>query len=738
MLNSNIILLLFVSLFFSFSQSACPQLEGIATKWPKTLPINQTEDCLILWDGLEHFEKKIRDRLTKREKVFVRFRVPVDGNNVMTIIWVSESHQPMLHYPHNFETLSLATMNIITESLVEKNIVWKCPTHCITCGLGKQQLETVLRNITESLDVHWKYLCIHADYGMSHILDDYPKHWSIDMFNTYNFALPDMLYYWYFLKMLFITQRPPLGFASNKEDFPNYYCYNNKNECVIKELHIHYWVVVYLAFILWLYCPLMVYYLPSSKPSNTVVPSKDMFPSYKSPIHFTRCFQYMLCYYSSKNQDSCVGWKIRLRRLLFLLFLAVFSFRLLLLSEYCIISWIAFVSFVIAAVVPTHMSVYVEPDIPKSFPLFSSTPYPNGVVKLNEAKNNKVEYQLLAYNMKERIFIALDKQFWIYLFRNSFKQFHNAYKGYTSQSVVGILFCFMKLFVLFLAGIALLLLSVSITVLYFIIPMPYFFKELCYAIFRGETKYAQASPLKMVAGIAHGIVILCLLVYVATSLFVACYLITDISMYTYMGSSLTPTMALEYVALLGSCGTTIYSLVKSLHENYDAILDNIVNILTDEKTFEALKQKLEQKQNMKLLLVKDETYGVYVRKVGETLPYERILSDDSFTSYVSKDLYFAVVEHQLPIRRQVFFIFLKTLLTITYVLLAMMVKNVYHLENKVTDIFALASEIAIYFLPAFLQSLAYSNTFGRKSDIIQKKETLESMIEYISIMAKKA
>ena len=47
-------------------------------------------------------------------------------------------------------------------------------------------------------------------------------------------------------------------------------------------------------------------------------------------------------------------------------------------------------------------------------------------------------------------------------------------------------------------------------------------------------------------------------------------------------------MTFQYFVLIGSIVTAIYALVRDLHEWYDRILEEIINILKEKKTFEKL------------------------------------------------------------------------------------------------------------------------------------------------------
>ena len=284
--------------------------------------------CDFIWtDGAwEHLKDKLLDRMTHRQKVFVRFMVPVLGFNnpyllmsnysgYLMWVWVLDTHEYMLYYPHNFIVISAKTMGIITQdwaidyrdSLVSlksfgldpeefdtENVVGYCDPECIkankSCGIGKYELEKFLLDVTAGKDeFKWNWLCLQAPYDVQ------------DIVSVPNFAFPDLLYYWRFLKMFF-TRRPitRLGTMHSKTDFPHYYCYNTKDRCELKELLSHFWVIPTIGFLLW-YSPLLLYYFPSSAPKKRKQVPKDMFPSYKTPIYFGRCLKSMLCFYEQTS-----------------------------------------------------------------------------------------------------------------------------------------------------------------------------------------------------------------------------------------------------------------------------------------------------------------------------------------------------------------------------------------------------------------------------------------------------
>ena len=90
---------------------------------------------------------------------------------------------------------------------------------------------------------------------------------------------------------------------------------------------MNYYVVVIIASFMWLYSPLLVYYLPSSEPTAVNYPpdlnSRDFIPTYTSPVYFGNLLRCVLCFYVEKNKDA----KSRVRRLIFIFCSFGVSFR---------------------------------------------------------------------------------------------------------------------------------------------------------------------------------------------------------------------------------------------------------------------------------------------------------------------------------------------------------------------------------------------------------------------------
>ena len=96
-------------------------------------------------------------------------------------------------------------------------------------------------------------------------------------------------------------------------------------------------------------------------------------------------------------------------------------------------------------------------------------------------------------------------------------------------------------------------------------------------IVKSETAQHQMNVKGLSILCAHLFNCYCHLTLVVT--FIWCYAVSEFTMFTFIGGVLTASMAFQYFVLIGSIVTAIYALVRDLHEWYDRILEEIINIL---------------------------------------------------------------------------------------------------------------------------------------------------------------
>ena len=651
----------------------------------------------------------------------------------------------MLYLPHNFIKISFRTLGIITydwaidyhnkspvslegfglnsKHFDSDNIAGYCDSNCVTvnksCGIGKYELEEFLQNVTgRKEEFKWTWLCLQTHYNVKDIL------------SVPQFAIPDLLYYSRFL-WVFLTTRPWFGFMKSKADLPNYYCYNKEDRCEVRSLVSHYWVVVAIGFILWVYCPLLVHYLPSSSPRKLKKVPTYMFPSYKYPIFFGRYVEWLLCFYTED-----LFW-IRVRRFIFLVVMAVTSLRLFY-PPYCFYSWLLLLLAVVASLIPSSLSDHVRAELPSRF--FGW----NLPEELMRVKTDLPVYQGLGHVMLERLYLSVDQRFWAFVIEKSFQSFNEMrlQRGRRMCTV------FMLGFFTFPLGCLLFVIAFVWNLLVYFNPFFYFCQAHYCAVWVGMTQYIdsvraceQSSGLgkfvRVVGSCCHALVMFGLLTYTIIVIFIWCYLVSEVTMFTFIGGVVTVSMGFHYFLLFGAFVTAVYTLVSHLHEEYDCILTETINLLKEKDTFAKIKRKVFSKSDHKVILelekkLNDELkFKVVVKKNGESLPYRQLLFHDGITSYINKDMYDSVVERVRPLRRQVFFVVVKILVIVFYCSTAVWVKNVYHMEEKVGTIFSLVKSVAVSFLPSALQFISYRSRFGIKTDVVLRHGVYESLVEYL-------
>ena len=701
--------------------------------------------CPAVWNW-DHMREKVQFMLKDEEVKFIRFRAPVrDYSNprlgleqwsgILTWIWAPDKFDYLFFYPQNFQTLSLGTTDIIVSNMEDRDIRIDC-SHCAddtSCGVGYFELRGLVRNVSDQLGEEWGYLCVEADGGVMDIVSDYPLEQDLRMLNTRNFALPDILYQARFIK-LFYTRCSFLDYEC--EEVPNYYCYDLNGNCSVKEILSHYNVIMYLSLLFWLFSPVLVFYLPSSERTYSLKHVSDMFPTYKSPVYFGRCIQDILCYHISAS-DCRSKYLVRIRRFFALLMLATLSFRFLLLSTYQSFSWTLFILFVTSALLPHYISVYIDPQVPQCFPLFNA-PYPAGVIKWHGSRVNSIEYQKLAYVMLERIYMSTDSKFWVYLVENSF--WHLSLFYHQPSTFLPVWVC--KVLLGALAGLVTFFTSVGIVLVYFVVPMPFFGKELFRAINSGVYKHCSTIWNSKMLGKAmkvfvillsffHAAILCTLLLYFFLTLFSASFLLTEVTIFTYMGASIAADKVLHYFILIVAVGTAVYTMIHAIHKLYSSILKDVIFLLESDAEFIYIRSKLVKRPNLTLTLEKNNSEGVYLKGIAPSQFREQLYLKEEFVSYMNSNMYFSIVECLQPVRRQLLLLFIKLGLMVFFVILSMYVKNVYQNESKVSDIFSMAGNMAVYFIPTVLQFLSSQSQFGRKMDAQQKVDIATKIVDYI-------
>ena len=257
-----------------------------------------------------------------------------------------------------------------------------------------------------------------------------------------------------------------------------------------------------IGLLLWLYCPLLIHYFPSSTPKKSKGVPKDMFPSYKTPIYFGRCLKQILCFYTQKGMPSA-QYLVRLRRLLFLILLVVTSLRLLIQPPYYKYSLPLLVCAVMAALVPIYLSEYITAELPTRFLFWDLPP---GLVRAN---SNLVEYQQLAHVMQERMYLTVDVNFWKFIVGSSFR-YCCLLHLWSPRNTCGFLFVVVVLRPMALLFSSLVfVIAFLLNLLFYFIPLPYFYFALLRAVCVGECVSVCVCVCVCVCARAHACVCVC-------------------------------------------------------------------------------------------------------------------------------------------------------------------------------------------------------------------------------------
>jgi len=690
----------------------------IARMRPQTRPFR----CTFQWTNRDKLKKKVQKHLKERFKVLLYFRTHMKGYNNhelnylkytgwITWVWVLKDYKYLLNYPHNFYALSLATTDIVIE---EFEIEGKCDKKCSkkigykSCGLGRKDLVLFLQEIVTANDssYEWEKVCLHANIGTSHLITPY----------SYTF-LPDLLYYGYFIHALYFYDLT--GFSKTKY-FPNYYCYRyNDLDCESTPIWHRYNIILTFAIILWMYCPLLIYYFPSSNGGQKF--DKDFYTSHATPCHFMKVIRTVLCYYPSLD----VAIARRLRRLFLVLLLVPPTVRVLSLPLNC---WIAFGVLCICLLLPSYLSCWIRPEHPienfQPIPFLVKWPYPREMIQPIKG----IEYQLLGNIMEERILLLTDIRFWCFIYEHSC----GLIKGPQHCPMLIQWACYP--FVVALKVIAFAMLTV-VSIFYFFVPWLYFCKEMLYAVIRGEKSFYDENRniFSLFMASFHGVALLLLFVLSMLCAFVYCFFIAEVTVYTLIGCVLTPDKAYKYMVLVGAFVGAIYLMVTQLQNNYSDILDEIIGSFNDKSRLKLLQKDLQNANNVSLNRedsVDSIEYSISITRNTNPLAPLELLSFDGIKTKVSKKLFHFTVEQCLPLRKKVFPIVVRMVIMLFYIIVVMQAKNVYHLEKNVGGIFGLAEAMAISFVPAVMTYLGTKNRFGKKQNVLLKDSIHKAIVDY--------
>ena len=417
--------------------------------------------------------------------------------------------------------------------------------------------------------------------------------------------------------------------------------------------------------------------------------------------------------------------------------IAVTSFRFLKHYPY---SWPLIVCAFIAALVPNYISHYITAELPSKFMFWS---LPEGLMRKNEHLS---EYQQLAFVMQERLYLFVNWDFWCFVYEKTIDEVSFVIHWCDRISCGLALVSVILKFLILLGGSVVYVIAFVCNSLYFIIPLFYFCKALLKSIFIGEQFYVQSqrsssliwSLVCRAIASCHAVLLAGLLLFTTLVVFSWCFALSEFTMFTFIGGVITPTMAYRYFVLVGAIVLGIYGLVSDLHDGYNRILSETINILKEKGTFTKLSRDVETTSNKKIILVlrkepaNESEYSIVVNKQGQPAPLRQILVHDAITTFVSNHLFSFIVKMCRPLGRQVLFLIVKTIAILFYSMVALWVKNVYHMEEKVSHIFQLIASVALYNIPNVMQFVSYKSNFGKTTDGVLRQQIYDSLVVYFS------
>ena len=156
-----------------------------------------------------------------------------------------------------------------------------------------------------------------------------------------------------------------------------------------------------------------------------------------------------------------------------------------------------------------------------------------------------------------------------------------------------------------------------------------------------------------------------------------CFLLTEVTIFTYLGASIAADIVFHYIVLLVAFVSTVYAIVHSIHKQYSSILKDVVQIMENdsESEIEYIKSQI-QIRRMRISLHKTAQDGVQLIGNQPTQYRENLYVHRDLVNYMSTRLYFSIAENVRPIRRQVPLVFVKLLLMLFFIGLSMWTKNV--------------------------------------------------------------
>ena len=280
---------------------------------------------------------------------------------------------------------------------------------------------------------------------------------------------------------------------------------------------------------------------------------------------------------------------------------------------------------------------------------------------------------------------------------------------------------------------------VILVVVYHFVPAFYLYKQLFLAVFNATRRtrlvywfdlssYRVLNVLSTIACLVFGLIVVSYLMVITMF---CCYLMAEITLFTYVGAVMEPSMAFRYVALAGAISVVLYKISQNLREKYDELRDEVVEILQKPNLLTNLYQDYGLDQPAVLQQEEGPNGNIKIHLNTETEPSKVVLYKNSFATFLSRPLLDHCIEKCSPLRRQLMFIAVQLFVMTFYLLIAMWIKNVFHKEKEVSSIFTIAQTMAMYFIPGLFQFLAHKSGFGKKDNVFLKQNVCEAVVIYL-------
>ena len=144
------------------------------------------------------------------------------------------------------------------------------------------------------------------------------------------------------------------------------------------------------------------------------------------------------------------------------------------------------------------------------------------------------------------------------------------------------------------------------------------------------------NVLSTIACLVFGLIVVS---YLMVLTMFCCYLMAEITLFTYVGALMEPSMAFRYVALAGAISVVLYKISQNLREKYDELRDEVVEILQKPNLLTNLCQDSGLDQPAVLQQEEGPNGNIKIHLNTETEPSKVVLYKNSFATFLSRPLH---------------------------------------------------------------------------------------------------